>query len=184
MELKNKPALLCVLIVTFVILMGEGCGRGNGQFKTFANDKYHYQINYPGNWTAEGSAANISESLEMTFYTVHHSSLTKKDMTAVTVHVYNNPQKHAPRIWYQEDSRRESDGIYPYPLKIIAQSKETTVNGYPAYQIVTNDDAASYDYFIGSENLIYRVSFEKFSGDSSLPQETFDAMLSSFKIVK
>ncbi len=158
------------------------CSQEKDDFKVYQNYKYAYQIEYPSGWKAEGTGKEISESIEMTFFTNGKSSRGEEQMTSMTVHVYENLKKLSPKDWYLRESRVQSDGIYPYPNTIVASAEETEVNGYTAYKIITTD--LNYDYFIGYGNTIYRLSFEKFGGDETwtLPTKIYDRMLTSFKM--
>lgn len=158
------------------------CGKSDSRFKTYQNTKYHYTIDYPAAWTAEGTAADIAESVEVTFFKVNEKAGAVKGMTLITVHVYDNPRGWPPEQWYAQDAAKESDGLYPYPAKIVASAETTTVNGHPAYRVGTTDEAESFDYFVGAGTAIYRLSFEKFAGDEATPKELFERSLKSFRI--
>lgn len=177
-----RPAM--IVLSLFGLLATNSCGQNSAAFKTYTNTAFNYQISYPSSWTAEGVTANVAESIEMTFYIVQYNAAKEKGMTMVTVHPYQNPNSRTPKDWYLNDSKVQSQGIYPYPAAIIASTEETTVNGYPAYKITTNDGGGMYDYFVGQGNFVYRLSFEKFSGDTTLPADTFTQILQSFKITK
>lgn len=182
MPLKNR--FVPYLLPLGLALSTLGCGKSEGRFKTYQNTKYHYAIEYPAAWTAEGTARDIGESLEITFFKVNEKAGAVKGMTLITVHVYENPRGRTPEQWYLQDAAKESDGLYPYPAKIVASAEATTVNGYPAYRVATTDEGESYDYFVGGGGEIYRLSFEKFAGDEGTPKELFERSLRSFRITQ
>ena len=157
-------------------------GKSDSRFKTYQNTKYHYAIDYPAAWTAEGTASDIAESVEITFYKMNEKAGAVKGMTLITVHVYDNPRGRTPEEWYAQDAAKESDGLYPYPAKIVASTETTTVNGRPAYRVATTDESESYDYFVGAGAAVYRLSFEKFAGEEGTPTELFERSLKSFRI--
>ncbi|HMX43575.1 MAG TPA: PsbP-related protein [Elusimicrobiota bacterium] len=169
-------------VVGLALVVGFACGKSESRFKTYKNTKYHYTIDYPSAWAAQGTAPDIAESVEITFFKVNERVGAVKGLTLITVHVYDNPRARPPEQWYAQDAAKESDGLYPYPAKIVASAETTTVNGHPAYRVGTTDEAESFDYFVGAGTAIYRLSFEKFAGDEATPKELFERSLKSFRI--
>lgn len=174
-----------VLLCAVCAVLWIGCGQSEGkQYSTYINTKYHYQIEYPATWIAEGNPQRIQESLCMNFFTVHHNASGEKDMAMLQVYVYENPRVVPPEQWYEKEARQYTDGLYPYPKQIVAKTQVTSVNSYPAYKVNTTDKPGGYDYFIGHKNLIYHLSFDKFNGEPGMPKEIFEHAINSFRILE
>lgn len=184
MGFRYKILLSVLFGLAVVLAIGWAVYRqSSGGFVTYRNAVYAYQIDYPRDWQAEGVTQGSSRSVEMTFYEMGKGASGKDQMTAMTVHVYENPRLLSPKDWYAQDAKLQSGGLYPYPASIVSSTREAEVSGMPAYHLVTTD--ANYDYFIGKGHRIYRLSFEKFGGNatSDLPGEIYAKMLASFAVM-
>lgn len=126
-------------------------------WKTYTNEKYNYQIKYPGDtYTTENIVSDPQKEItdnNVTLYDIKSVQETKEcncgEYLAIFINAYPNPQALSLEDYVKENIKRWAPD---YPNHFI--NKQTSLNGIPARKVGTEREQY---YVFKKDNVIFSI---------------------------